>query len=98
MAVRNNTTNAQKSLLEVCIGKEGLPLGQLAFVKEGYREYSVFTYSSRWLSHPARFSVSPDLELAPGHQVRKPAGKDDSRFFFALADTEPDTWGRRVIA
>lgn len=98
MAVRKNSANAQKSQLEVCIGKEGLPVGQLAFVKEGNREYSVFTYGSDWLSHPARFSVSPDLELTPGHQLRKPVSKEDSRFFMALADTEPDTWGRRVIA
>ena len=98
MAVRKNSANAQKSQLEVCIGKEGLPVGQLTFVKEGNREYSVFTYGSDWLSHPARFPVSPDLELTPGYQLHKPISKEDSRFFRALADTEPDTWGRRVIA
>lgn len=98
MAVRKNSANAQKFQLEVCIGKEGLPVGQLAFVKEGNREYSVFTYGSGWLSNPARFSVSPDLELTPGHQLHKPISKEDSRFFRALADTEPDAWGRRVIA
>src|SRR5690606_34377908 len=31
-------------------------------------------------------------------QIRKPRTKDDSPFFLALADTEPDAWGRRVIA
>jgi len=30
--------------------------------------------------------------------VRKPPTQDDSCFFLALADTEPDSWGRRVIA
>jgi serine/threonine-protein kinase HipA len=35
-----------------------------------------------WLSRPAT----------------KPPTKEDSRFFLALADTEPDAWGRRVIA
>jgi len=90
--------NAQKTQLDVCIGKEGLPVGTLAYVKEGAREYSVFAYGQDWLRHPSRFSVSPDLALAPGHQVRKPPTRDDPRFFLALADTEPDAWGRRVIA
>lgn len=98
MATRKSTVRTQKVQLEVCIGKEGRPVGQLAFAKDGNREYSVFTYGSDWLSYPARFAVSPDLALAPGHQVRKPPGKEDSRFFLALADTEPDAWGRRVIA
>ena len=97
MAARS-AVHTRKVQLEVCIGKEAQPVGQLAFVKDGNREYSVFTYSAGWLSHPARFAVSPDLALAPGYQVCKPPGKEDSRFFFALADTEPDAWGRRVIA
>ena len=98
MATSTSSANAQKTLLDVCIGKEGLPVGELAYVKDGVREYSVFAYGQEWLRHPARFEVSPDLALAPGHQVRKPPTKEDSRFFLALADTEPDAWGRRVIA
>jgi serine/threonine-protein kinase HipA len=98
MATRAGTAKAQKTRLDVCIGKEGLPVGELAYVKDGAREYSAFAYSQEWLRHPARFDVSPDLALAPGHQVRKPPTKEDSRFFLALADTEPDAWGRRVIA
>ncbi len=98
MAALKNTANAQKVQLDVCIGKEGLPVGTLAYVKEGAREYSVFAYSQAWLGHPARFAISPDLALAMGYQIRKPPTKDDARFFLALADTEPDAWGRRVIA
>ena len=98
MATSKSTVNAQKTQLNVCIGKEGLPVGELTYVKDGAREYSVFAYGQDWLRHPSRFEVSPDLVLAPGHQVRKPPTKDDSRFFLALADTEPDAWGRRVIA
>ncbi len=93
-----NTVTVQKTHLDVCIGKAGLPVGELSYVKDGAREYSVFAYGQDWLRHPSRFAVSPDLALAPGHQVRKPPTKDDSRFFLALADTEPDAWGRRVIA
>ena len=98
MPTGTSTAHVQKTLLDVCIGKEGLPVGELAFVKDGAREYSVFAYAREWLRHPARFGVSPDLVLAPGHQVRKPPTNEDSRFFLALADTEPDAWGRRVIA
>ena len=98
MGAIKNTRNAQKIQLDVCIGKDGLPVGELAYVKDGAREYSVFAYSQDWLRHPAHFTVSPDLALVTGHQVRKPPTKDDTRFFLALADTEPDAWGRRVIA
>ena len=87
-----------KTRLDVYIGKEGLPVGELAYVKDGAREYSAFAYGQDWLRQPSRFNVSPDLVLASGYQVRKPSTKDDSRFFLALADTEPDAWGRRVIA
>ena len=98
MVAIKKTRNVQKIQLDVCIGKEGLPVGELAYVRDGSREYSVFAYSQDWLRHPVHFAVSPDLALAPGHQVRKPPTKDDTRFFLALADTEPDAWGRRVIA
>ncbi|MEI8140740.1 MAG: HipA domain-containing protein [bacterium] len=98
MGANKNTRSAQKTQLDVCIGKEGLPVGELAYVKDGAREYSVFAYSQDWLRHPAHFAISPDLALVSGHQVRKPPTKDDTRFFLALADTEPDAWGRRVIA
>ena len=98
MTTLKKTVTVQKTRINVCIGKEGLPVGELTYVKDGSREYSVFAYGQDWLRHPSRFKVSPDLDLAPGYQVRKPPTKDDSRFFLALADTEPDAWGRRVIA
>ena len=98
MAISKSTFFTQKTQFNVCIGKEGMHVGELAYFKDGAREYSVFAYGQEWLRHPSRFEVSPDLVLAPGHQVRKPPTKDDSRFFLALADTEPDAWGRRVIA
>jgi serine/threonine-protein kinase HipA len=37
-------------------------------------------------------------DLIPGHQMRKAASAHDSPFHFAIADTVPDAWGRRVIA
>lgn len=98
MAARTPPTHAQKTQLAICIGKEGIPVGELSYVKDGAREYSAFAYADDWLRSPSRFVVSPDLELTPGHQIRKAPTKDDSCFFLALADTAPDAWGKRVIA
>jgi serine/threonine-protein kinase HipA len=83
---------------DVCLGKAEKPLGRLIFVKDGQREFSQLAYSEEWLSDAQFFDVSPDLHRQTGYQLRKPPTPNDSCFFLALADTEPDAWGRRVIA
>lgn len=88
----------RKKHVQVCVGDSGLFMGNLTWVKDGNREYSTFAYGPEWLRHPSRFNVSPDLVMAPGFQVRKAPAAEDSRFFFTLSDTEPNAWGRRVIA
>ncbi|WP_137925405.1 type II toxin-antitoxin system HipA family toxin [Cupriavidus sp. 2SB] len=82
----------------VALGQRAIPLGELAYARDGRREHSTFAYDAAWLSDSAKFSVSPDLPLVPGNQFRKAPSKDDSIFHFAFADTEPDGWGCRVIA
>lgn len=89
---------ATKVELDVCVGKAGHLAGHLAYAKSGAREYSSFVYADSWLADAVCFEVSPDLPLGRIRQTRKAPTKDDSTFFAALADTEPDTWGRRVIA
>lgn len=89
---------ALKAQVDVCMGKRGVLVGQLTYSKAGAREYSSFAYADSWLRSADRFEVSPDLPLVEGHQVRKAPTKDDFCFHFALADTEPDAWGCRVIA
>ncbi|MFO1509792.1 MAG: type II toxin-antitoxin system HipA family toxin [Steroidobacteraceae bacterium] len=84
--------------VEVCIGKAGLPLGSLVYMKHGMRESCAFAYDESWLANPQRFSVSADLPLVAGYQPHKAASSQDSVFHGALADTAPDAWGRRVIA
>jgi serine/threonine-protein kinase HipA len=84
--------------VDVCIGEEGTPVGSLTYIRQGQRENTSFAYSPNWLGNPQRFKVSPDLELTPDYQQRKAPTKVDSPFHFALADTAPDAWGRRVIA
>ena len=88
----------QRTPLEVFLGKAEKPLGRLIFVKDGQREFSQFAYNEAWLTSAPYFDVSPDLSRQTGYQLRKAPTKNDSCFFLALADTEPDAWGRRVIA
>ena len=84
--------------LDVFLGAAEQALGKLVYARTGPRAFSQFAYREDWLSDSRYFDISPDLAKTMGYQVRKAATKDDSTFFFALADTEPDTWGRRVIA
>jgi len=84
--------------VQVCIGKAGLPLGSLVYMKQGRRENCAFAYGESWLANPARFNVSADLQLMPGYQSHKATSVHDSVFHGAMADTAPDAWGRRVIA
>lgn len=83
--------------LDICIGKAELPAGKLVFVKNGARVFSQFAYQSNWLGNRSFFDISPELQRTLDYQVHKPQSPDDTAFFLALADTEPDTWGRRVI-
>lgn len=92
------TANRVQTRLDVCLGKAERPVGRLIYTKDGPREFSQFAYDEAWLSDPQYFDVSPDLNRQAGYQLRKPPSTNDSGFFFALADTEPDAWGRRVIA
>ena len=84
--------------VQVCIGKAGLPLGSLVYMKQGRRENCAFAYDETWLNNPVRFNVSADLQLMPGYQPHKAASVHDSVLHGAIADTTPDAWGRRVIA
>jgi serine/threonine-protein kinase HipA len=81
----------------VRIGRAAQDVGNLVFVRDGRREYSAFTYDRHWLTNVERFEVSPDLPLREGHFTRRAPSNDDSPFSYALADTEPDAWGKRII-
>jgi len=92
------TPSKIRTPLSVYLGTTDMLVGRLIYVKEGSIEFSQFAYSDEWLSNSQFFDVSPDLIEQLGYQLRKPKSKADSCFFLALADTEPDAWGRRVIA
>ena len=86
-----------KQQVDVCLGRAGTHIGNLTYVKQGKRENTAFAYAPAWLANPDAFSVSPDLVLISGHQIRKAPLPSDACFHFAMADTAPDAWGRRVI-
>lgn len=92
------TLSATRQKVSVGIGKAGLPVGSLTYVRQGRREHTTFAYDEAWLAHSGCFNVSADLRLALGHQPHKAASSQDSVFSGAIADTAPDAWGRRVIA
>ena len=95
---QGHTGSASRVELEICLGQAGTPVGKLIYVKDGHREFSQFAYLEAWLANPVAFDVSPDLSRVLGYQLRKAPSREDSCFFLSLADTEPDSWGRRVIA
>lgn len=95
--VHKSSVNIRQQV-DVCIGQSGVPVGSLTYVQQGQRENTAFAYDPGWLTNPNRFKISPDLELTADYQQRKAPSKSDSPFHYALADTAPDAWGRRVIA
>ncbi|GAC1417758.1 MAG: type II toxin-antitoxin system HipA family toxin [Burkholderiaceae bacterium] len=99
MATRAGARPQSKKMeLDVCLGKVGMPVGKLVFVHNGPRVFTQFAYFQDWLDNKDTFNISPDLMATPGYQTRRAATREDSLFFLALGDTEPDAWGRRVIA
>jgi serine/threonine-protein kinase HipA len=84
-----------KRTIDVVLG-EGQQVGTLRYDLQGRRENAAFEYASGWLGDPARFALGPTLPLQAGPQFHRKS-KDGSLFHAAIADTEPDGWGRRVI-
>lgn len=92
-----NAVNPIRQQVQLCIGKAGLPIGSLTYVRQGRRENCAFAYDAAWLANPARFNVSADLQLMPGHQPHKAASPNDSVFHGAITDTAPDAVQNREL-
>jgi serine/threonine-protein kinase HipA len=82
--------------IRVFLGDEARPLGVIHFNQDGTREHAAFEYDASWLTNSDRFAIDPALPLVAGPQFR-PRAQGNSVFPLAIADTEPDGWGRRVI-
>lgn len=85
-----------KRTLQVFLGNEGRLVGTLHYDQSGAREHVAFVYDETWLAAADRFALEPNLPLVTGSQFHRKA-PEGSVFHAAIADTEPDGWGRRVI-
>jgi serine/threonine-protein kinase HipA len=82
--------------ISVHIGDAPAAIGMLRYDQQGARESASFEYTADWLGAPDRFALEPGLPLVQGPQFHR-RSRDGSVFHAAVADTEPDGWGKRVI-
>jgi len=86
-----------KQIIHVYLGDETQLVGELRYDQHGNRESATFAYLPDWLASADAFQLDPALPLVTGFQYHKRSG-DGSLFHGAFADSEPDGWGRKVIA
>jgi serine/threonine-protein kinase HipA len=82
--------------IRVFVGDDARAVGVIRHAAEGSRESASFEYDAAWLAAGDRFALEPGLPLVAGAQFHRRV-RDGSVFHAAIADTEPDGWGRRVI-
>lgn len=82
--------------IEVFLGEPPRKVGTLRWDARGARESAAFEYDASWLAAADRFVLEPGLPLVAGPQFHRKSA-EGSVFHGAIADTEPDGWGRRVI-
>lgn len=82
--------------IDVFLGDTPRQVGILRFDAQGARQSAGFEYHPDWLAASDRFALEPGLPLVAGMQFHRSV-RDGSLFHGAIADTEPDGWGRRVI-
>lgn len=82
--------------INVFLGDAARQVGLLRFDIQGTRQSAGFEYHPSWLEALDAFAIEPNLPLVAGMQFHKKI-RDGSVFHGAIADTEPDGWGRRVI-
>lgn len=85
-----------RRVLDVFLGNAARQVGTLRFEAQGARQSAGFEYHPDWLAAEDRFALEPGLPLVSGMQFHQQA-RDGSLFHGAIADTEPDGWGRKVI-
>src|SRR5476651_1800606 len=85
-----------RRVIAVHLGEEARSLGVLRYDQQGARESASFEYDVDWLAAADRFAIEPGLPLVGGAQFHR-KGRDGSVFHAAIADTEPDGWGKRII-
>jgi serine/threonine-protein kinase HipA len=82
--------------IRVHLGEEAKLVGSIRYDAQGTRVRAAFIYDASWIEATSAFAIDPTLPLVAGPQFHRPRS-DGSIFHGAIADTEPDGWGRRVI-
>lgn len=85
-----------RRVLDVFLGETARQVGTLRFEAQGARQSAGFEYHPDWLAAEDRFALEPGLPLVSGMQFHQQT-RNGSLFHGAIADTEPDGWGRKVI-
>ena len=87
-----------KRAIQMCIGPDddARVVGELRYDQQGNRTSAAFAYATEWLAAPDHFEIDPQLPLVTGFHYHKRSG-DGSIFHGAIADSEPDGWGRKII-
>ncbi len=82
--------------VDVRIGTEAVPVGELIVETEGARETSIFTYHESWRALDRAFALAPNMTLGPAPFYGR---REERRSTLPLpiADTAPDSWGRKII-
>ena len=86
-----------QTALTLCLGAQGLEVGQLLFEAQGNRQFSRFQYGQAWLENPRGFALAPSMPLRDTPYFYRPEGERGSPLPPPLADTTPDSWGRNII-
>jgi serine/threonine-protein kinase HipA len=84
-----------KRTIGVFLG-DGLQVGTLHYDLQRRRENAAFEYTTGWLGDAGRYPFGVSLPLLAGPQFHKRVD-GSSIFHDAIADTEPDGWGKHVI-
>jgi serine/threonine-protein kinase HipA len=84
-----------KRMVGVFLG-DGPQVGTLHYDLQRRRESAAFEYTAEWLGDAGRYPFGSSLPLLAGPQFHKRVDSG-SVFHDAIADTEPDGWGKRVI-
>jgi len=82
--------------IRVFLGDQATAVGTIRHDAQGARERAAFIYDDAWVRSPTAFAIDPSLPAVSGPQFHHPH-PEGSVFHGAIADTEPDGWGRRVI-
>lgn len=85
-----------RRVLDVFLGEAARQVGTLRFETQGARQSAGFEYHPDWLAAEDHFELEPGLPLVSGMQYHQQE-REGSLFHGAIADTEPDGWGRKVI-